>query len=147
MMHAQVFCAVLPACCMLHAVLQAAMLGNNRDYTMHRALLAPVVRGAENIPDGLVEPRGVLFVGNHTRFGLYDLPFLMMELHLRGHNVRALSLAHTAVLVSGVMLTSVLLLKSSCMHVCIDAGAAQQDCVPLYLTMHSMLDFLACRAL
>ena len=54
----------------------------------HRALLAPVVRGAENIPDGLAEPRGILFVGNHTRFGLYDLPFLMMELHLRGHNVR-----------------------------------------------------------
>jgi hypothetical protein len=47
-----------------------------------------VVRGTENIPDGLAEPRAVLFVGNHTRFGLYDLPFLMMELHLRGHNVR-----------------------------------------------------------
>ena len=55
----------------------------------YRALLAPVVRGTENIPDGLAEPRAVLFVGNHTRFGMYDMPFLMMELHLRGHNVRA----------------------------------------------------------
>ena len=55
---------------------------------MRRTLLAPVVRGVENIPDGLVAERGILFVGNHTRFGMYDMPFLMIELHLRGHNVR-----------------------------------------------------------
>ena len=48
-----------------------------------------MVRGVENIPDGLVAERGILFVGNHTRFGMYDMPFLMIELHLRGHNVRA----------------------------------------------------------
>lgn len=52
-----------------------------------RNLVAPVVRGAENIPDGAVEQRACLFVGNHTRFGLYDLPFLMYELYLRGHKV------------------------------------------------------------
>lgn len=52
-----------------------------------RALVAPVVRGAENVPDGAVKERGVLFVGNHTQFGLYDLPFLMYELYLRGHKV------------------------------------------------------------
>ena len=46
-----------------------------------------MVRGAENIPDGAVEQRACLFVGNHTRFGLYDLPFLMYELYLRGHKV------------------------------------------------------------
>ncbi|BDA40991.1 probable acyltransferase-like protein At1g54570, chloroplastic [Coccomyxa sp. Obi] len=59
-----------------------------------RNLVAPVVRGAENIPDGAVEQRACLFVGNHTRFGLYDLPFLMYELYLRGHKVRGL--AHRA---------------------------------------------------
>jgi len=53
-----------------------------------RTLLAPVVRGAENVPDGAVKERGCLFVGNHTQFGLYDLPFLMYELYLRGHKVR-----------------------------------------------------------
>lgn len=53
-----------------------------------RALLAPVVRGAENVPDGAVKERGCLFVGNHTQFGMYDLPFLMYELYLRGHKVR-----------------------------------------------------------
>lgn len=52
-----------------------------------RTLLAPVVRGAENVPDGAVKKRGCLFVGNHTQFGLYDLPFLMYELYLRGHKV------------------------------------------------------------
>lgn len=56
-----------------------------------RALVAPVVRGAENVPDGAVKERGVLFVGNHTQFGLYDLPFLMYELYLRGHKVRGLA--------------------------------------------------------
>jgi 1-acyl-sn-glycerol-3-phosphate acyltransferase len=54
---------------------------------LHRALVAPVVRGAENVPDGAVSERACLFVGNHTRFGLYDLPFLMYELYLRGHKV------------------------------------------------------------
>ena len=49
--------------------------------------MAPVVRGAENIPDGVVSDRACLFVGNHTLFGLYDLPFLMQELYLRGHKV------------------------------------------------------------
>ena len=53
-----------------------------------RSLLAPVVRGAENVPDGAVKERGCLFVGNHTQFGMYDLPFLMYELYLRGHKVQ-----------------------------------------------------------
>ncbi|KAK9916210.1 hypothetical protein WJX75_000066 [Coccomyxa subellipsoidea] len=59
-----------------------------------RNLVAPVVRGAENVPDGAVSDRACLFVGNHTLFGLYDLPFLMYELYLRGHKVRGL--AHRA---------------------------------------------------
>jgi len=54
---------------------------------LHRTVVAPVVRGAENIPDGAVSDRAYLFVGNHTRFGMYDLPFLMYELYLRGHKV------------------------------------------------------------
>ena len=40
------------------------------------------------MPDGAVKERGCLFVGNHTQFGMYDLPFLMYELYLRGHKVR-----------------------------------------------------------
>lgn len=52
-----------------------------------RTLISPVIRGAENVPDGAVKERGCLFVGNHTQFGLYDLPFLMYELYLRGHKV------------------------------------------------------------
>lgn len=56
--------------------------------------MAPVVRGEENVPDGAVTEQGCLFVGNHTRFGLYDLPFLMYELYLRGHKVPCF-LSHT----------------------------------------------------
>lgn len=33
--------------------------------------------------------RPLLFVGNHTLYGLYDLPFIMMELYLRGYKVAA----------------------------------------------------------
>ena len=54
-----------------------------------RAVLSPVMRGVENLPDPLKGPRRpLLFVGNHTLFGMLDLPFLMMELYLRGHKVR-----------------------------------------------------------
>jgi len=51
--------------------------------------VAPVVRGEENLPDPLApKARPLLFVGNHTRFGLYDLPFLVCELYLRGLKAR-----------------------------------------------------------
>ena len=63
----------------------------NAGVMLCRTLLAPVVRGAENVPDGAVKERGCLFVGNHTQFGLYALPFLMYELYLRGHKVLSLS--------------------------------------------------------
>ena len=48
-----------------------------------------MVLGAEHLPDPLAaKARPLLFVGNHTRFGLYDLPFLVCELYLRGFKVR-----------------------------------------------------------
>lgn len=40
--------------------------------------VSPVVLGARHLPDPLqggAQP--LLFVGNHTRFGLYDLPLLV----------------------------------------------------------------------
>ncbi len=50
--------------------------------------MAPLVLGTENLPDPLaLNARPLLFVGNHTRFGLYDLPFLVCELYLRGFKV------------------------------------------------------------
>lgn len=33
----------------------------------------------------------MLFVGNHTLFGLYDLPLIMGELYTRGFKVRGLA--------------------------------------------------------
>jgi 1-acyl-sn-glycerol-3-phosphate acyltransferase len=38
----------------------------------------PSVTGVERIPHG-----GALFVGNHTRYGFLDLPFMMSELWRR----------------------------------------------------------------
>jgi len=35
--------------------------------------------------------RPILFVGNHTSLGMYDLPLLVHELHLRGFSCRALA--------------------------------------------------------
>lgn len=57
-----------------------------------KAMTAPLVLGAENLPaprqrDG----RAVLFVGNHGRMGLYDLPLLLLELHGLGYAARGLA--------------------------------------------------------
>ncbi|KAL0055979.1 hypothetical protein WJX82_006321 [Trebouxia sp. C0006] len=56
-----------------------------------RALVAPVVKGVENLPDPLGPRRPLLFIGNHTLIGLYDLPLLVHELYLRGYRVRGLA--------------------------------------------------------
>ena len=42
-----------------------------------RSIVSPVVSGVERLPDPLTTSRPLLFVGNHTRFGLYDLPMLV----------------------------------------------------------------------
>ncbi len=43
-----------------------------------REVVSPVVLGTGNLPDPLAaEARPLLFVGNHTRFGLFDLPLLV----------------------------------------------------------------------
>jgi len=91
-----------------------------------RGLVAPVVRGEENLPDPLApKARPLLFVGNHTRFGLYDLPFLVCELYLRGLKARrrlpAVPLACAAALVTQRILMHALSGHASpspafCMH-------------------------------
>lgn len=48
-------------------------------------VLQPNVYGIERIPD-----RGVLFVGNHTLYGLIDVPFMVAELWKREIQVRPL---------------------------------------------------------
>ena len=45
-----------------------------------RRLISPVVSGIESLPDPLVCGRPLLFVGNHTQFGLYDLPMLVRSI-------------------------------------------------------------------
>lgn len=52
-----------------------------------RELISPVVRGTENLPSASQTNRPLLFVGNHARIGLYDMPYLMSELYLRGVKV------------------------------------------------------------
>jgi hypothetical protein len=42
-----------------------------------RRLISPVVSGDARLPDPLSTGRPLLFVGNHTQFGLYDLPMLV----------------------------------------------------------------------
>ncbi len=53
-----------------------------------RNVISPVVRGIENLPSSASETgRPLLFVGNHARIGLFDMPYLMIELYLRGIKV------------------------------------------------------------
>ena len=54
-----------------------------------RSLVSPVVAGVELLPpaDTL---RPLMFVGNHSRMGVYDLPWLLSELYMRGIKVPAL---------------------------------------------------------
>ncbi|KAK3234243.1 hypothetical protein CYMTET_55493, partial [Cymbomonas tetramitiformis] len=53
-------------------------------------LTSPKIVGGENLPDPR-SGRPVLFVGNHTLFGLYDLPIILHELYLRGFKARGLA--------------------------------------------------------
>lgn len=57
-----------------------------------RSLVSPQVYGEQHLPLDALGHRPVLFVGNHTLFGLYDMPLLMLELYLRG--IKARGLAH-----------------------------------------------------
>lgn len=52
---------------------------------MPQDLVAPVVLGEGSLPDpGCGRP--IIFVGNHGKMGLYDMPLLMMELYMRGED-------------------------------------------------------------
>lgn len=78
----------LPAWAQPNEVLEGAV----RQLSAWRALVSPVVLGTQHLPDPLqAGARPLLFVGNHTRFGLYDLPLLMLELYVRGISVRGLA--------------------------------------------------------
>lgn len=57
-----------------------------------KALTSPMLTGVKNLPDPMQKvSRPVLFVGNHTSLGMYDLPLLVHELYLRGFSCRALA--------------------------------------------------------
>ena len=56
----------------------------------NRELISPVVHGVENLPSASETSRPLLLVGNHARIGLYDMPFLIIELYLRGVKVNCL---------------------------------------------------------
>jgi 1-acyl-sn-glycerol-3-phosphate acyltransferase len=45
----------------------------------HRRVASPVFDGMEDVPDS----RPLLFVGNHTLYGIFDIPFLFAELYER----------------------------------------------------------------
>jgi 1-acyl-sn-glycerol-3-phosphate acyltransferase len=51
------------------------------------------VVGAENLPDplGAAAGRPILFVGNHQKIGLYDMPIFLYELYLRGFKAKGLA--------------------------------------------------------
>ena len=47
--------------------------------------ISPLTLGLENVPPpGALAGRPLLFIGNHTQFGLYDLPLLFMEMYSKG---------------------------------------------------------------
>lgn len=84
-----------------HAVLDNRLDELGRLLEPWRILTSPLVSGAETLPDAAAEPRRpILFVGNHTLFGVYDSPILVYELFLRGFHARGL--AHPAHWSSGV---------------------------------------------
>ena len=53
------------------------MEGGIEALTPLRRLISPAVSGVELLPDPLTCGRPLLFVGNHTQYGLYDLPLLV----------------------------------------------------------------------
>ena len=52
-------------------------------------LVSPVLIGLDQLPDvsGEAAGRPMLFVGNHQKMGLYDMPLLLYELYMRGFKV------------------------------------------------------------
>lgn len=52
-------------------------------------LIAPLTLGIDNLPEASDRP--LLFIGNHTQFGMYDLPLLMMEMYSRGYQLTGLA--------------------------------------------------------
>ncbi|WIA33448.1 hypothetical protein OEZ86_006580 [Tetradesmus obliquus] len=54
-------------------------------------LVSPVLLGQEHLPGLVGCGRPLLFVGNHQKCGLYDMPLLAYELYLRGFKVKGLA--------------------------------------------------------
>jgi hypothetical protein len=54
--------------------------------------LCPLTLGLHNVPPpGSLNGRPLLFVGNHTQFGMYDLPLLFMEMYSYGYQLTGLA--------------------------------------------------------
>lgn len=67
--------------------LESAIAAVARRFRPLEALVQPAFLGTENIPSS----RPLLFVGNHTIYGVIDVPFLFLGLHrLKGIRLRAL---------------------------------------------------------
>eukprot|EP00879_Flechtneria_rotunda_P011456 GHRR01011969.1.p1 GENE.GHRR01011969.1~~GHRR01011969.1.p1 ORF type:complete len:750 (+),score=309.75 GHRR01011969.1:1187-3436(+) len=56
-----------------------------------RDLVSPVLLGQEHLPGLVRSGRPLLFVGNHQKMGLYDMPLLAYELYMRGFKVKGLA--------------------------------------------------------
>jgi hypothetical protein len=50
-----------------------------------------VLLGQEHLPALATSERPLLFVGNHQKMGLYDMPLLAYELYMRGFKVKGLA--------------------------------------------------------
>jgi 1-acyl-sn-glycerol-3-phosphate acyltransferase len=69
-------------CSLVNASLPACRPASLQD------LVSPVLLGQEHLPGLVGCGRPLLFVGNHQKCGLYDMPLLAYELYLRGFKVR-----------------------------------------------------------
>ena len=65
-----------------------------------RDVISPVLLGTERLPPsgpvdtahhGPARRRPLLFVGNHTLFGMYDMPLLFTEMYARGYVLTGLA--------------------------------------------------------
>lgn len=65
-----------------------------------RDIISPALHGLDNLPPPPPPPGGastaapsrpLLFVGNHTQFGMYDMPLLFMEMYTRGYVLTGLA--------------------------------------------------------
>lgn len=79
------------------SVLDAGLETGFESFRAWRDIISPVLLGLENLPPpalpaaGAAAGRPLLFVGNHTQFGMYDMPLLFMEMYTRGYVLTGLA--------------------------------------------------------